>query len=78
MGSDLYINPPDPPDPIEQIRRRLEWQKQEIEKLQKLVVEKDAEIRRLENIVLERTTVQASPRPGSAYDLPALAKARGL
>lgn len=54
MGADLYLNPPSPPDPLEQIARRLEWQKQEIARLNALLSARDSEIRRLEALLLGR------------------------
>lgn len=54
MGCDQYLNPPPPPDPLEQIARRLEWQKQEIARLNTLLAARDAEIRRLEALLLGR------------------------
>lgn len=54
MGCDLYLNPPPPPDPLEVIARRLEWQKQEIEYLRRKLDESKREIARLETLVLGR------------------------
>lgn len=56
MGADLYLNPPPPPDPLEQIKRRLEWQQQEISALRKAIDVKDREINRLETLLLGRNT----------------------
>lgn len=67
MGSDLYLNPPPPMDPLEAIQRRLEWQKQEIERLATLTVTQALEIKRLEQIVLERRL--GDDGPGSTHAL---------
>lgn len=67
MGADLHLNPPPPPDPLEQIARRLEWQKQEIERLATLTVTQALEIKRLEQIILERKPGDSGP--GSTHAL---------
>ncbi len=61
MGADLYLNPPPPPDPLEAIARRLEWQKQEIERLATLVTTQALEIKWLEQIILERKLGDSGP-----------------
>lgn len=55
MGVDLHLNPPPPPDPLEQIRRKLEYQRQDIERLTELVKAQYLEIKRLEALLLGRT-----------------------
>ena len=69
MGSDLYLQPHllPQPDPLEQISRRLEWQKHEIERLATLTVTQALEIKRLEQIILEREP--GDDGPGSTHAL---------
>ena len=54
MGTDMRFFPPPTPDPLEQIARKLEWQRQEIERLGAAVRDRDVEIRRLEALLLGR------------------------